>query len=121
LRALIAALGAADAVVPVQLDDLAAHPAGNLAQLALLVGGGLVQRADPKIEGSFSHVGIPNPGRPFYIGKVSALAKTIVFSTGVQTGFTAGFLYGLTLPRASSFRQPGKKAPDLFEGLERPW
>jgi hypothetical protein len=42
LRALVLALGAADAVITVDVDNFAAHPPGNLAQLPLLVGGGLV-------------------------------------------------------------------------------
>ena len=37
---LVAALGATDAVVPVDLDDLTAHAAGDLAQFTLLVGRG---------------------------------------------------------------------------------
>jgi hypothetical protein len=40
------------------LDNLAAHSASNLAQLALLIGRGLVQRRNPKIENSAFH-GIP--------------------------------------------------------------
>src|SRR5215472_13219087 len=42
LRPLVPALSAADAVILVDTDDLAAHAAGNLAQLPLLVGRGLV-------------------------------------------------------------------------------
>ena len=53
--ALFPALGAADAVVLVDVDDLAAHAAGDLAQLALLVGGRLVDGRDPKIENSAFH------------------------------------------------------------------
>ena len=41
--------GTADAVVFVDLDDLAAHAAGDIAQLALLVGRGLIDRRDPEI------------------------------------------------------------------------
>jgi hypothetical protein len=47
LRPLIAAPRAADAMVLIDLDDLAAHAAGDLARLALLVGGGLVECRDP--------------------------------------------------------------------------
>jgi hypothetical protein len=49
-RALVPALGAADAVVLVDLDDLAAHALGNLAQFALLVGRRLLDSANPQIE-----------------------------------------------------------------------
>ena len=38
MPALIATFGAADAVVLVNLDDIAAHAAGDLAQLAFLIG-----------------------------------------------------------------------------------
>jgi len=48
--ALIATFGAADAVILVDLDDIAAHAAGDLAQLAFLIGRGLVLRADTKVE-----------------------------------------------------------------------
>ena len=53
-RTLVTALGTADAVILVDLDDLAAHPGCDLLELALLVGGGLIDRRDAKIEdGSF--------------------------------------------------------------------
>jgi hypothetical protein len=55
--ALIAALGAADAVILVDLDDLAAHAAGDLAKLALLVGGRLVDGGDAEIENGAFHRG----------------------------------------------------------------
>jgi hypothetical protein len=58
LRALIAALGAGNAVVLVDLDNFAAHSASNLAQFALLIGRGLVQCRNPKIENRPFH-GIP--------------------------------------------------------------
>ena len=48
-RALVAALGAADAVVLVDLDDLAAYAAGDLAELALLIGGRLIGGRDPQL------------------------------------------------------------------------
>ncbi len=54
-----AALSATDAVILVDLDDLAAHPAGDLAQLALLVGRGLVDRGNPKIENRPPHDALP--------------------------------------------------------------
>jgi hypothetical protein len=59
LRALIAALGAANAVILVDLDDLTAHPAGNLAEFALLIGCRLVDGADAKVENRFAH-GLPS-------------------------------------------------------------
>src|SRR5262249_14925997 len=51
----IAALRAANAVVLVNFDDLAAHVAGNLAQLTFLVGRGLIDGRDPQIENSAFH------------------------------------------------------------------
>src|SRR5262249_7655166 len=42
-RAPIATVGAADAVIPVDPNDLTAHADGDLAQFALLVGRGLIQ------------------------------------------------------------------------------
>jgi hypothetical protein len=51
---LVAALGAADAVVPVNLDDLAAHAAGDLAQFTLLVGRGLVDSGNAQIDNRLS-------------------------------------------------------------------
>ena len=48
-RALIPSLGTANAVILVNLDDLAAHAAGNLAQLALLVGRSLLYGRYPEI------------------------------------------------------------------------
>src|ERR1700730_8870215 len=60
-RALIPALGAADAMVLIDFDDLAAHPVGNLAQLPLLIRRRLVDRRDPEIQNRSFHV--PNsPG-----------------------------------------------------------
>jgi hypothetical protein len=41
-RPLVAALGAADPVILVDLDDIAAHAAGDLAQFVFLIGRGLV-------------------------------------------------------------------------------
>jgi hypothetical protein len=38
LRTLVAALGAADAMILVDLDDLVADAAGDLPQLAFLIG-----------------------------------------------------------------------------------
>jgi hypothetical protein len=55
-RTLVAALGAADAVVLVDVDDLPAGPFGDLPQLALLVGGGLIERRNPEIENGAFHV-----------------------------------------------------------------
>ena len=40
-RALVPAFGAADAVVLVDMDDIATHAARNVTELALLVGRGL--------------------------------------------------------------------------------
>ena len=51
-RAPVPAPGAADAVILVDLDDLASHPAGDLTELALLVGRGLVLRRDAEVENS---------------------------------------------------------------------
>ncbi len=48
--ALIASLGPTNPVIFVDLDYLAAHAAGGLAQLALLVGGGLVEGRHTKVE-----------------------------------------------------------------------
>src|SRR5262249_30342565 len=53
--ALVTSSGATDAVILVDLDDLTAHAAGDLAQLALLIGGGLVEGADAKVENSALH------------------------------------------------------------------
>ena len=50
-----AALSATDAVILVDLDDLAAHAAGDFAQLPLLVGGGLVEGRDTKVENGAFH------------------------------------------------------------------
>jgi hypothetical protein len=54
-RTLVTPPGAADAVILVDLDDLATHPLGDLAQLPLLVGGGLVEGADAKVENGALH------------------------------------------------------------------
>src|SRR5262249_21101088 len=51
----IAALRAANAVVLINFDDLAAHVGGNLAQLTFLVGRGLIDGRDPQIENSAFH------------------------------------------------------------------
>jgi len=42
-------------VILVDLDDLAAHAPGNVAQLALLAGGGLVDGGNAEIENGASH------------------------------------------------------------------
>ena len=49
-RPLVAALGAADAVILVDLDDLAAHASRDLPKLPLLVGRRLVNGGNPKVE-----------------------------------------------------------------------
>ncbi len=59
LRALVPALGPADAVVLVHLDDVAAHPSGNLPKLPFLVCGGLFPGTDPEIQGGSTHWGDP--------------------------------------------------------------
>ena len=53
--ALIPTLGAANAVVLVDVDNLTAHPLSNLAQFALLIGRGLVERLNPEIENRAFH------------------------------------------------------------------
>src|SRR5262249_20839804 len=58
-RALVAALGAADAVVLVDLDDLTAHAAGDLAQFTVLVCSGLIERGNPQIKNGSAHVTPP--------------------------------------------------------------
>jgi hypothetical protein len=55
LRALLPARGTAYAVIPVDVDDLAAHAASDLAQFAFLVGGGLLCGRDPEVENSAFH------------------------------------------------------------------
>jgi hypothetical protein len=42
-------------MVLVDLDDLAAHASGDLAQLAFLVSRGLVECGDPQVENSAFH------------------------------------------------------------------
>ena len=54
-RPFILALGAADAIISINVDDPPAGPLGNLAQLALLVGGCLV----PQIENCPLHRILP--------------------------------------------------------------
>jgi len=54
-RALIPPLGAADAVILVDLDDLAAHAGGNVAKFAFLIRGRLIDGRDAKVQGSFAH------------------------------------------------------------------
>src|SRR5262245_60236223 len=56
-RTLVPALSAADAVIPVHLDDLAAHSASDLAQLAFLIGGGLIDGRDAEIKNGSFHGG----------------------------------------------------------------
>jgi hypothetical protein len=53
--ALVAVLGAGNAVVLVDLDNLAAHSASNIAQLALLIGRCLVQSRNAKVENDAFH------------------------------------------------------------------
>src|SRR5262249_28895288 len=52
-RSPVAAFGAADAVVPVDLDDLAAHATSDLAQLTLLIGRSLFDGADAEVDGAW--------------------------------------------------------------------
>src|SRR5262245_19189844 len=51
----VAALGAADAVILVDLDDLTARAGGDRAQLALLIGRRLIDSADAKVENGALH------------------------------------------------------------------
>src|SRR5215813_10592362 len=55
LRAPVSALGARDAVVAVDLDDLEPAAAGDLAELAFLIGRGLVEGAHSQVNGSALH------------------------------------------------------------------
>src|SRR5258707_14485199 len=48
--ALVPALGTADAVILVDLDDIAAHPSGDLAQLSLLIDRGLIDSGNSQIQ-----------------------------------------------------------------------
>jgi hypothetical protein len=48
-------LGGTNAVILVDLDDLAAGSAGDLPELALLIGGRLIDGRDPKVENSAFH------------------------------------------------------------------
>src|SRR5262249_18361554 len=54
-RAPVPDLSAADAMVLVDLDDLAAHASGNIAQFPLLIGRGLLDCGHPEIENRTSH------------------------------------------------------------------
>src|SRR5207302_10204503 len=54
-RPLVASPGAADAMILVDPDDLAAHPTRDLAQLAFLIGGGLIKGGDSQIENRSAH------------------------------------------------------------------
>jgi len=54
-RAAVPALSAAYAMVPLDADDLPAHAGSDLAQFALLVGGGLIQGRDAKVENGAFH------------------------------------------------------------------
>ena len=55
LRPLVLALGARDAVILVDVHDLPAGPLGNLTELTLLIGGGLVEGRNPEIEDCALH------------------------------------------------------------------
>jgi hypothetical protein len=54
-RALVPALGAADTMILVDLADVPAHAAGDFGQLALLVGGRLLDGGNPKIQNGTLH------------------------------------------------------------------
>src|SRR5262249_53145645 len=54
-RPLFASPGAADAVILVDPDDLAPHPAHDLAQLAFLIGRGLIDCTDAEIDHRSAH------------------------------------------------------------------
>src|SRR5262249_52199452 len=51
----VPAFSATDAVVLVDADDLTAHAAGDLPQLSLLIGRGLVCGGNPKVENGALH------------------------------------------------------------------
>src|SRR5262249_34682194 len=59
LRSLITTLGTADAVVLVDFGDLQPHAPRNLAEFTLLVGCGLVDGADTKVESRSASHGNP--------------------------------------------------------------
>src|SRR5205814_1300781 len=54
-RPFVASPGAADAMILVDPDDLAAHPTRDLAQLAFLIGRGLIDRTDAEIDNRSAH------------------------------------------------------------------
>jgi hypothetical protein len=56
---LILGLGAGNPVVLVDLHNLPAGPLGDVPQLALLVGGGLVLRRNPEIQNRALHRSLP--------------------------------------------------------------
>jgi hypothetical protein len=55
LRPLVFALGAGNAAILVNAHDLPAGPFGDLAEFALLVGGGLVEGRNPEVEDGALH------------------------------------------------------------------
>jgi hypothetical protein len=55
MQPLVLALGARDAVGLVEVNDLPTGPLGNLAELTLLIGRGLVKGRNPEIEDSSLH------------------------------------------------------------------
>src|SRR5262245_32919163 len=57
-RPLVASPGAADAMILVDPDDLAAHPTRDLAQLAFLIGRSLIDRTDPELDNRSAHSSI---------------------------------------------------------------
>jgi hypothetical protein len=52
----IAALGAGNTVILVDVDYLVTHPLGHGPQLALLVGRGLLDRGDAKVKNGALHM-----------------------------------------------------------------
>src|SRR5437764_11611171 len=93
-------------MILVDPDDLAAHPTRDLAQLAFLVGGGLIKGGDSQIENRSAHGCSSLRGPRGQTTKIRANNQSI-FNTQKWASKIARFLRFLARAFRGFFRTPG--------------
>jgi hypothetical protein len=121
---LVLALGAADAVILVDVNDLPAGALCNLPQFAVLVSGGLIERGNPEIQNRALH---RRPPIAMHGAYHKSLVKSPLFAHKAASGNSVDFTVtrntdfrdGFSTQRKSTIRMPRHPAATKGAAGER--